>query len=138
MEEEITFSRFGDDKQEQIRQLVSYCTLMGLTGKDLISIGGKLDRMKASEDYKKNLEIGLSYPVTPVKNFDVDSVWDYTDSQGARWRFRLQSSWQVQVTNMKSGKRQTFYLDRYVKAVYRNYRANVMLNVHYGGITLNF
>ena len=53
-EAELLFKRFPVDKQEQVRQLVAYAQLMGLDGKDLVSIGGKLDRIKAAAEYKRN------------------------------------------------------------------------------------
>lgn len=53
-EEELLFKRFPADKQEQVRQLVAYAQLMGLDGKDLVSIGGKLDRIKAAAEYRRN------------------------------------------------------------------------------------
>ena len=53
-EEELLFKRFPAEKQEQVRQLVAYAQLMGLDGKDLVSIGGKLDRIKAAAEYKRN------------------------------------------------------------------------------------
>lgn len=60
-EEELFFKRFSEAKQEQIRGLVQYATLMGLTGKDLVSIGGKLDRLKAQEERKRNMDIVNSF-----------------------------------------------------------------------------
>ena len=42
----MEFKRFSEDKQEQIRQFVSYAQMMGLTGKDIRSIGDKLDRRR--------------------------------------------------------------------------------------------
>ena len=53
-EAELLFKRFPENKQEQVRQLVAYDQLMGLDGKDLVSIGGKLDRIKASAECKRN------------------------------------------------------------------------------------
>lgn len=66
MEEELSFKRFSDSKQEQIRQFVAYAQLMGLTGKDLVSIGGKLDRIQASKDKEHRLEIVKGYVVKPI------------------------------------------------------------------------
>lgn len=50
---DMTFklSRFPADKQDQIEQLIGYAQLLGLTGRDLVSIGGKMDR-EASKDKK--------------------------------------------------------------------------------------
>lgn len=60
-EEQIFFKRFPAEKQEQVRGLVQYATLMGLTGKDLVSIGGKLDRLKESAERARNVEIVESF-----------------------------------------------------------------------------
>lgn len=52
--DEVYFKRFNQDKQEQIRQLVSYCTLLDLSADDLISIGNRLKRIKNSSEIKNN------------------------------------------------------------------------------------
>ena len=54
---EITFKRFPENKQEQIRQFVSYAQMCGLTGKDIRSIGDKLDRERKAEERKANMVI---------------------------------------------------------------------------------
>lgn len=53
----IEFKRFPKDKQEQIRQFVSYAQMCGLTGKDIRSIGDKLDRERKTEERRQNMEI---------------------------------------------------------------------------------
>lgn len=65
-EEQIFFKRFPAEKQDQVRGLVNYATLMGLTGKDLVSIGGKLDRLKASQELQRNKEILNSIDIHPI------------------------------------------------------------------------
>lgn len=72
-EEELLFKRFPAEKQDQIRSLVNYATLMGLSGKDLVSIGGKLDRIKEANQRKHNIAIAqgfkcFEYGNKPVKN----------------------------------------------------------------------
>ena len=37
-QDEVIFRRFPDKKQEQVRQLVSWSRLLGLTGRDLVNI----------------------------------------------------------------------------------------------------
>ena len=143
---ELHFRRFSDDKQEQIRQLVNYCTLMGLTGLDLVSIGGKLARMEKAAEAKKNLEIGLSYQTVTVgadkktKAKNEGRSWYYTDAFGKKWRFDYDYGYyNIRVTNCTSGMRKNFYIDNLVqKAKAANFRANVMANLHYGAIQLNF
>ena len=55
LEQDLQFRRFSAEKQEQIRQLVCYATLMGLEGKDLISIGGTWNRSLGTAKRKENL-----------------------------------------------------------------------------------
>jgi hypothetical protein len=54
---EITFKRFSKDKQEQIRQFVAYAQMCGLSGKDIRSIGDKLDRDAKAVERRQNMEI---------------------------------------------------------------------------------
>ena len=59
VEEEVSlhFRRFSAEKQDQIRALVNYATLMGLDGRDLVSIGNKLNRIAARRKIKYNQDI---------------------------------------------------------------------------------
>lgn len=63
---EIIFKRFPKDKQEQIRQFVSYAQMCGLSGKDIRSIGDKLDRDRKSEERKQNIAIVESFTCLPI------------------------------------------------------------------------
>ena len=54
---EITFKRFPENKQEQIRQFVAYAQMCGLTGKDIRSIGDKLDRERKAVERRQNMVI---------------------------------------------------------------------------------
>lgn len=53
--------RFDKAKHDQLEQLIAWCTMMGLTGKDLISLGGHIQRFQDREEIDKNLEIVKSY-----------------------------------------------------------------------------
>jgi len=84
MEEELSFKRFSDSKQEQIRQFVAYAQLMGLSGKDLVSIGGKLTRIDERNDRKHRLSVVKSYAIKPIGRdtttelrfkIEVNNVW---------------------------------------------------------------
>jgi hypothetical protein len=44
--------RFPESKHEQIRQLMSYIEMCGVSGRDLVSIGGYIDRRAASDRYQ--------------------------------------------------------------------------------------
>ena len=53
--------RFTKEKMQQVEQLISYVTLMGLTGEDLVSIGGKMTRDSKRDIIKANMEIVRSF-----------------------------------------------------------------------------
>lgn len=113
MEEIFELKRFPKDKHEQIAGLVQYATLMGLTGRDLVSIGGKMDRDHAKKERARRKEICESM-VTPLRgqkkaypNFKItmggrqltarrqhSSEWKFYDDKGrvvgtyeASWRY---------------------------------------------------
>lgn len=54
LENDFVFKRFDAARQEQIKQLISYSTLLGLSADDLISIGNRLKRIKTSNEAKNN------------------------------------------------------------------------------------
>jgi hypothetical protein len=53
--------RFDKTKHDQLEQLIAWCTIMGLTGNDLISLGGHIQRFQDREEINKNMEIIKSY-----------------------------------------------------------------------------
>lgn len=80
MEEQlIEFKRFPKEKQEQIRQFVSYAQMCGLTGKDIRSIGDKLDRERKTEERRANMEI--------VKGFECLNIGE--DARRSDKKYRL-------------------------------------------------
>lgn len=81
-EEELLFKRFPAEKQEQVRQLVAYAQLMGLNGKDLVSIGGKLDRIKASAEYRRNKSL-------------VESTFIFLNIGRDRGEYALNNRWRI-------------------------------------------
>jgi hypothetical protein len=148
IEKELSFRRFADDKQEQVRQLIAYTTLMGLTGKDLISIGGTLNRIKERQEQVANLHIAEGYAAKIAtfgktksdKETNTGRRWVYVDALGAKWEFKTVSFYQCEITNRSTNKRKHFYLDvyfsKYLKG--KGYMYNALLNLHYGNIQLNF
>ena len=62
----IEFKRFPKDKQEQIRQFVSYAQMCGLSGKDIRSIGDKLDRERKAGERRQNMEIIAGFQCLPI------------------------------------------------------------------------
>lgn len=149
---ELEFRRFPKEKQEQIRQLVSYCTLMGLTGEDLISIGGKLARNAAKTESKRNIEIAKSYEssITPVGKTALDKLrnegkrWIYTDPRGNKWEFSTEYYYEVQIKSRATRTIKYFYIDNHIKGPGRHAAKdkicmyNALIALHKGLIQLNF
>lgn len=145
----LEFKRFAPEKQDQIRQLVSYATLMGLSGKDLISIGGKLDRVKERQQHEALVRIAEGYeaetkPVGRSKQEQESNRWHkwrYVDANGVAWRFNTSSRWGCEVTNESTGKTKRFSLEEYFpksRSSSKIYKFNALLNLHHGKIMLNF
>lgn len=144
---EIEFPRFPKEKQDQIRQLVAYTTLMGLDGKDLISIGGKLDRLKIKNEVARNRAIieNMVKEKTIVavgKDKDMRLRWAYITPTGRYW-FRDADWSDVTITSASTGKTKTVVIPswhnfgRFRVDQNRNL-PNVMLCVYNGEILLNF
>lgn len=62
----MEFKRFSKDKQEQIRQFVAYAQMCGLSGKDIRSIGDKLEREARAVVRRQNLDIVKGYEFLPI------------------------------------------------------------------------
>jgi len=145
-EEELLFKRFPAEKQEQVRQLVAYAQLMGLDGKDLVSIGGKLDRIKASAEYKRNKSlVESSFTFLNVGRdrgeYYLNSRWRIKTAGGS-YTFQAQG-WDVyRVRSNKTGAvrdhRVTNDYSLGTGDYYKRRRYAVMLDVCNGLLTLNF
>jgi hypothetical protein len=142
-DEELIFKRFPDEKQEQVRQLVGFATLMGLSGKDLVSIGGKLDRIVKIRERERLRDIVRSMDLKAAKStgaYSIDS-WYYTTG-GVKYHFKG-DSWMISITNMSTKKRITinnipnYYFELGKFYMFGNSSVpRVMLNVWDGSITL--
>lgn len=77
--------RFSNDKQDQVEQLIEYAQLLGLTGRDLVAIGGKIDRLQAKQRKEANMIIVKGFECLPVGRDD-KTAWDLDK------RFKLKTS----------------------------------------------
>lgn len=105
VDEEVTieFSRFPKEKQDQVRALVNYATLMGLNGKDLVSIGGKLDRIRVRREINTNRAIISNMDLRTIgKDTDFWTRWAWVDGQGTKYHFDNVSYGSVSITNTKT------------------------------------
>ena len=145
-EAELLFKRFPVEKQEQVRQLVAYAQLMGLDGKDLVSIGGKLDRIKAAAEYKRNKSlVESSFEFLPVGRDKGDhylnSRWRIKTAGGS-YTFTAQGWDMYRVKSNKTGgivnHRVTNDYSLGTGDYYKRRRYAVMLDVCNGLLPLNF
>ena len=148
-EEEIFFKRFPAEKQDQVRALVNYATLMGLNGKDLVSIGGKLDRLKEAREKQTNLAVATGYECLPYGK--MPAVNGTRESQLDR-KFKLKTPTGdynflgdyngFAVKSVTTGKTKHWYhrheysLGRMIYS--RRARYTLLLDIHHGVFLLNF
>lgn len=142
-EEQLFFKRFPEEKQDQVRGLVEYATLMGLTGKDLVSIGGKLDRLVVSREIKRNKDIVAGFNCLPI----------YKDSDNSDTRFKLKTvngyykfedvsvGWRVTSMSTKVVKTHNRNSDYKLPSSFtwsRRKKYGVLLDIAKGDLQLNF
>lgn len=158
VEEEVSlhFRRFSDEKQDQVQALVNYATLMGLDGKDLISIGGKLNRIKENRERDRNSMVAEELvKACSLIGSDKQSTydirrWKYKDGTGRVWKFEeadyrgttatVRRHRLTKVTSDTGATKRFRDLERYNvgRGGVRWTMKQVMLNVHHGKILLNF
>ena len=90
MEQPLVFRRFSPDKQDQIQELVNYATLLGLDGRDLVSIGNKLIRTAKSQERDQNRRlISTLNPMRIGQKFPISSQFKLQNSTGVWYYFYL-------------------------------------------------
>ena len=146
---ELTFKRFPENKQEQIRQFVAYAQMCGLSGKDIRSIGDKLDRERKAEERRQNMEI--------VKGFECLNIGEDAKLSDKKYRlnerFKLKTAtgtynfkydyYVYKVTNMLTKKTVAHKTDVWAYELpTRNYdeitRYATLLDIAFGKLKLNF
>jgi hypothetical protein len=104
-------SRFPAEKQDQIEQLIAYAQLLGLSGKDLVAIGGKMDREQAKRLKIANMEIVRGFECLPIgkdSKHDLDTRFKLKTIDGA-YNF-VNDSWQRWiVTSVKTKVQRNHY-----------------------------
>jgi hypothetical protein len=142
-DEELFFKRFPLEKQDQVRQLVSFATLMGLTGKDLVSIGGKLDRIRLAIERDRLRGIVNEMDLRAIKSprGSYTNSWHLV-SGGTKYHFKG-DMWGGIVTNTDTKAKHSWnYLSNWYYELGSFSKFNnssipkVMLNVWDGSITL--
>ena len=149
---EIQFKRFPEEKQEQIRQFVAYAQMCGLTGKDIRSIGDKLDRIRKSNERKQNMEIIKGFECLPVgldikqkgRNLEqcLDSRFKLKTARGVYTFTSHYSTYDIQSATTKTSVR--YRIDAYDHELganigwARRQRYVVLLDISQGKLKLDF
>lgn len=94
--------RFADEKQDQVEQLVAYATMLGLSGKDLISIGGRMERDRANVSIKHNVSLIKSVEIYRIgRDLDTDQRFKIKTPNGNyNFEFSGYSNWHI--TSLKT------------------------------------
>ena len=144
--------RFPESKQEQIRQLMGYISLLGVSGKDLISIGGYIERSKKKEQAEHLRDIAMSYNPQHIRG-DAQSRTNLCrrfkiEYQGRWYAFEMEHYRHWKITSRQTGKRVTHspaWHDWGAWTQRRGYTArlelnmyDVLLDIHDGRLQLNF
>lgn len=143
LEQDLTFRRFSPEKQDQIRQLIAYITLLGLTGKDLISIGGRLERLTRSREVRQNRTLAQEH-------YDrLDQVWQnsrnygkkfiYTASSGIKYSIETDHWLGVNLTNNKTGKSKRQTMKKYETGTgEKGLKYLIAISIHHGHLDVCF
>lgn len=107
--------RFSSDKKEQLEQFVAYAQLMGLSGRDLVAIGGKIDREEKKQRKIANMTMIQGFECLPIgadSKYDVDKRFKLKTTEGA-YNF-VDDGWnRWEVTSLKTKQKRTYYCDAY-------------------------
>jgi len=152
LEKELIFKRFPEEKQEQVRGLVSYATLMGLTGKDLVSIGQKLVRMDVAHEKRSNSARIADFVCHPVdrngRELDIDSAFKLKTARGS-YTFEQRGGLRWVVTSSKTRVKKTHSIHNrdagfagrssgWYTSSYLHRRQQVLLDIADGHLVLDF
>ena len=140
-------NRFGESKQLQIEQLVAYAELLGLSGSDLVAIGGKIEREKAKAQKIANMEIIRSFECLPIGRDVINEMSDRFKLKtiNGSYNFYNQDGWGFwEVLSLKTKVRKTYHVDMFghelpkVKGYRVKSRYALLLDIAAGKIQLNF
>lgn len=137
--------RFAEEKQDQIEQLISYANLLGLSGADLVSIGGKMTRDSKRDIVKTNMEIVRGFECLKIGgDWNISSRFKLKMPEGnynihnGGWSF---NEWTIHSLKTKAKKTVVSYPDNYdlPRVNYQiKSRYALLLDIAAGKIKLDF
>lgn len=142
----MKLTRFSEDRQDLIEQFVEYAQLMGLSGRDLVAIGGKIDREQAKQRKLANMEIINGFKCLPIgrdSHYQIDERFKLKTSAGD-YNFE-NDNWNAWIIiSMKTKVRQRWHIDHFEytlpKTNYYQQRSRyaLLLDIAAGKLKLNF
>lgn len=141
-DQEIYFRRFDKQKQDQVRQLVSYITLLDLSADDLISIGNRLKRVKISEEVRINKALVKDlYQNVSIINYQFNNLVFTLDYNDTIFKFKFGSwyNYTVNIENKSTKLTANFNVKTYnVGSGVKGKVMMVLVNIKNGDIVLDF
>lgn len=147
MNDTTFLKRFPKDKQAQIMQLVAWAEMLGLTGRDLVAIGGKIDRDIAAKERDENREICKTFTCLHIgldrSEKQLNQRFKLKIDKSS-YRFERDGLSSVTVYSNRTNIKKFFILEPYELGrndygYYSPYwRQSVLLNIYFGKIKLDF
>lgn len=140
MKDSRFFRRFPADKQGQVEQFVSYAQLMGLSGRDLISIGQFMDRAVTRTKIKQNRELAQSVDCLPVGSSRLDIEWKVKNNNGT-YLFKSTRPGKFRIRSVTSGTVIDHLTNDYELGALtfdKLMRYNCLVDIALGKLTLDF
>ena len=142
----MKLKRFSAARQDQIEQLVAYAELLGLSGEDLVAIGGKIQRDRARVQRIANMEIVHGFECLPIGRDTVNefSIRFKLKTINGAYNFENIDGWNYwEVTSLKTKMRKTHRVDLYNYELpkahhYARSRNALLLDIAGGKFSLDF
>ena len=133
--------RFDKEKHDQLEQLIAWSQMMGLSGRDLVSLGGHIDRAQQAAEAKSNRTLAETIKFDPVGgDTEMSNKWSYLTPDG-RYTFQDLRWGQVTVVSNKTKVRKNFRTEMYQLGRMhwgKRDRLQCALNIINGQIVLDF
>jgi hypothetical protein len=105
--------RFAKDKHDQLEQLLAWSQMMGLTGQDLVSLGGHIARSEARQKALANraaVDALGCQPIGKDDNIEHHGRWKFRSGGNNYW-FEHNGYGQIKVTNTRNKFYKIFRVD---------------------------
>ena len=139
-------NRFSEARQDQVDQLIAYAELLGMSGTDLVAIGGKMERERAKARKVANMEVVRSFECLPIGRDQINdhSIRFKLKTVHGAYNFENVDGWNYwEVVSLRTKAKQTHRVDLYAydlpKAHYHTRsRYTLLLDIAAGKLPLNF